>query len=68
MIDALDESNIIELPGVDGGNPLGFLAAIGAFRMAACTSPNDDVRLSWLWRRLEAMLALCDASGPRGAC
>lgn len=37
----------MELAGLNGGHPLGFLAAVGVLRMGAATNPNEDVRLSW---------------------
>ena len=40
-------SSEIELSGIDGGNPLGFLAALGAFRTLAITSPFGAVSLGW---------------------
>jgi len=38
-------ANEILLPGIDGANPLGFLAALGVLRTLASTS--EDVRLHW---------------------
>ena len=35
------------LPGLDGTNPLGFLAAIGLFRLAHLHSEGSGVRLRW---------------------
>lgn len=37
--------NIHELKGIDGTNPLGFLAAMGAFRVAALHDPNS--KMAW---------------------
>src|SRR2546425_10106736 len=38
-----------ELPlrGLDGSNPLGFLAALGALRTLTRAWPDRDVRLAW---------------------
>jgi hypothetical protein len=35
------------LTGLDGGNPLAFLAALGTFRTLTLAWPYADVRLSW---------------------
>ena len=35
------------LSGIDGGNPLGFLAALGALRTATRALPNAEVRMKW---------------------
>jgi len=37
----------ILLPGLDGGNPLGFLAALGTLRTAALMFPDGKPVLSW---------------------
>lgn len=36
------------LTGIDGSNPLGFLAALGTLRTLAHTWPENDVRMRWL--------------------
>ncbi|PWK86801.1 type I-G CRISPR-associated protein, Cas3-extension family [Fulvimonas soli] len=51
-------ANDILLHGIDGANPLGFLAAIGTLRVLSLDS--DDVRLRWMkhenaWRPVLAM-------------
>ena len=43
-------SNSIELTGLDGSNPLAFLAALGALRTLALAWSDADVRLSWCLR------------------
>ncbi|HET7632316.1 MAG TPA: hypothetical protein VFK16_08385 [Gemmatimonadaceae bacterium] len=35
------------LPGLDGANPLGFLAAVGLFRTVALMEGPDSARLQW---------------------
>ncbi len=35
------------LSGLDGSNPLAFLAALGTFRTLTLGSPDEQVRLSW---------------------
>jgi hypothetical protein len=40
-------TNSIELAGLDGGNPLGFLAALGTLRTMSAAWPQVDVRMSW---------------------
>ena len=37
----------IVLSGIDGGNPLGFLAAVGVLRTAVCTWPTATPRMGW---------------------
>lgn len=44
----MGNDNEIVFEGIDGGNPLGFLAALGAFRTTALTWQDRPVRLSWL--------------------
>lgn len=44
------ERSSLECQGIDGGNPLGFLAALGAFRTMSLEWPDDSVRLSWVER------------------
>ena len=39
--------NEIPLNGLDGSNPLGFLAALGTFRILTWAWPNRDVQLAW---------------------
>lgn len=40
----------ILLPGLDGSNPLAFLAALGTLRVAARAYPSSDPLLSWTLR------------------
>lgn len=35
------------LRGIDGSNPLGFLAAVGTLRVATCASPSSNWHLQW---------------------
>ena len=35
------------LPGIDGGNPLAFLAALGTIRALASAWPDRRIRMSW---------------------
>lgn len=37
----------ILLEGLDGSNPLAFLAALGAFRALTLASPNETLRMAW---------------------
>jgi len=37
----------IQLTGMDGGNFLGYLAALGALRVLTLAEPDEKVRLSW---------------------
>lgn len=39
--------NQLELTGLDGANPLAFLAAIGTLRTLTLAWPDSDVRMSW---------------------
>lgn len=39
------------LSGLDGSNPLGFLAALGAFRVIARILPDETVKLAWTAHR-----------------
>src|SRR5690348_2410013 len=38
----------LPLPGLDGSNPLGFLAALGVFRTLAQKVGPDRVRMKWI--------------------
>jgi hypothetical protein len=40
-------SHSIELTGLEGNNPLAFLAALGSLRTLTLAWPDADVRLSW---------------------
>lgn len=42
-----DRSNGVLLPGIDGSNPLGFLAAIGLLQMLDGPSTCPAVRMAW---------------------
>lgn len=42
-----DQSCVLECPGINGGNPLGFLAAVGMLRTLSIAWPEDSVSLSW---------------------
>jgi len=42
---------LIACDGLDGANPLAFLAALGAFRALDETSPDSPVRMHWETRR-----------------
>lgn len=44
-----DEPGLV-LAGLDGRNPLGFLAAVGAVRTATLAEPDSDWRMKWLER------------------
>ncbi len=35
------------LRGIDGSNPLGFLAAVGTLRVVTCVSPSSNWHLQW---------------------
>lgn len=43
----IDSSDAVLLPGIDGSNPLGFLAALGLLRMLDSQSTNPAVRMAW---------------------
>lgn len=45
-----NQTSRLECTAVDGGNPLGFLAAIGALRTLSLLCPQDSIRLSWVDR------------------
>ena len=38
----------LQLCGLDGGNPLGFLAAVGTLRTIALAEPQSDWRMKWV--------------------
>ncbi|MGH9482148.1 MAG: type I-G CRISPR-associated protein, Cas3-extension family, partial [Terriglobales bacterium] len=40
-------SHDVALPGLDGGNPLAFLAALGTHRTAARTWTEQNITMSW---------------------
>ena len=44
---ALNQQNGLPLPGLDGTNPLGFLAALGLFRVVSGALDLGCVRLQW---------------------
>lgn len=37
----------LELTGIDGGNPLAFLAALGTLRTLSMAWPQSDVKMTW---------------------
>ncbi|MCP5231045.1 MAG: hypothetical protein H6948_02955 [Zoogloeaceae bacterium] len=37
----------LSLPGIDGGNPLGFLAALGTLRAVSLARPDWQAKLAW---------------------
>lgn len=43
--------NELILTGVNGGNPLAFLTALGAFRLLRFSEPTSEIRLAW--RRMD---------------
>lgn len=43
----MEERDGLMLRGPDGGNPLGFLAALGALRVASLLWPDRRVRMGW---------------------
>lgn len=43
----ITHEHTITLTGLDGGNPLAFLAALGIFRTFSNTRPAQSVKLSW---------------------
>ena len=56
----------ILLAGLDGSNPLAFLAALGTLRTLSCALPDERVTLSWVdagtaWRPVVAFGAKCSA-------
>lgn len=42
-----DREPSVLLAGIDGANPLGFLAALGALRTLSLALPDEAVRMSW---------------------
>ncbi len=44
---ASSSANGVPMPGLDGTNPLGFLAALGVFRVLADGQGADSVRMAW---------------------
>ena len=44
------QPDTLELTGLDGSNPLAFLAALGTLRMLSIHSPRSSVRLHWVSR------------------
>ena len=46
MTAAIDDQGLL-LNGLDGSNPLGFLAAVGTLRTVACIDPVTDWRMKW---------------------
>jgi hypothetical protein len=43
----VSDNNSILLAGIDGSNPLAFLAAIGTLRVASLALPKEVIRMSW---------------------
>jgi hypothetical protein len=43
----MNSSSEIELSGIDGGNPLGFLAALGTFHTIGLAWAERSIRMSW---------------------
>lgn len=50
------------LPGLDGTNPLGFLAALGAFRILSQSRPYGRASMKWTPRGGTWIPCLCDTS------
>ncbi|HBJ38735.1 MAG TPA: hypothetical protein DDZ51_29085 [Planctomycetaceae bacterium] len=46
--DAEESISALRLPGLDGTNPLGFLAALGLFRILSSDPQSDRVRMRWV--------------------
>ncbi len=44
---AAESPKPLVLAGIDGSNPLGFLAALGAFRVLSALMPECELRLKW---------------------
>jgi hypothetical protein len=42
-----DIDSALPLPGLDGANPLGFLAALGVLQTATSAHPDKPVKMSW---------------------
>ena len=42
-----ESSTVLVLSGLDGGNPLAFLAAIGTLRAVTRAAPSVEWTLSW---------------------
>ena len=57
----------IELTGLDGGNPLGFIAAIGLLRVLVEARPVDGVRPRLRWRLAGTWRPVIDAGMDRDA-
>jgi CRISPR-associated endonuclease/helicase Cas3 len=57
---SLQRCNTLMLDGLDGGNPLAFLSALGTLRLLTRLFPMENMRLSWnlrlgAWRPLLSM-------------
>jgi hypothetical protein len=46
-----DQQDGLLLPGLDGSNPLGFLAALGVLCCVDAATPNSVVKMSWIASR-----------------
>ena len=46
-VEPTDSQPGLSLPGLDGSNPLGFLAAVGLWQVIAHAYPADSVRMRW---------------------
>ncbi len=51
---AHEEEHSLSLPGLNGANPLAFLAALGVLRTATAALPDAEIRMKWeldgVWR------------------
>lgn len=47
MSEHAPNANGLHLPGLDGANPLGFLAALGTLRALTDAWPNRNVKMAW---------------------
>lgn len=60
-----NQRNSLLLSGLDGSNPLGFLASLGALRTLTLAWPDSEVRLAWhaqdAWRPALVADGLSDA-------
>ncbi len=46
--DAVTSNSALRLPGLDGTNPLGFLAALGLFRILSGDPESEHLRMRWV--------------------
>lgn len=53
----MTQSNEIPLPGLEGANPLAFLAAMGTLQVATAINPDAAIRWEWINDRISPVLS-----------